>query len=590
MSVLYSYILKGDFFSNSLIGKNLNEDIGFEVYKVRMPNIQDNTNEVTTLVDIRLPISFDSFLLDNLQNNYQDSSGDENVFNYLQNQLNEGNKLKLTIIEANFSYWKLSSIDASEEKYIDINLISDWFQKLDVPSSIELDSFLDSFRYGPILPMSDEVAILNTNAFESMLSKFKNIWQKSDKIVFTGEMVWAGWVRMLDISRKLNIGEQRMIWDDLGIIHLLSRGKVDKHHRDLLIGRLLSNQNKKNLVVNNVSTKGTLRSLSPSIFSVRRDTIRLDLPAECILSKDIGEMVEFGEVIGRQKKVKRILQKLDVRKKDLEKHLAVVEGQFVEKGDNLIDISILRGFLQKKIVAKESGKVSLKFLEDSYIVIDQLQSSSDFISQMNGIIKSIKPNRYIYVETDCIEIPLDLKIGRSVSGSLVTFDELQIGNDNILFLKSIDNLPQDLSLEFITKYNIKGIVIGCSDKKLIRDIQSKYKQLWQNISLGVIVDNSDTSFVTQKLMALHGCYVVIDSKSLIVCIKDESTKAWIDTLGVSKEDRNIQKSQLAKHLSYDNKHGYVRIEKVFSDGSVLVSNGKELFLSHPQNLIIYRSF
>ena len=211
-------------------------------------------------------------------------------------------------------------------------------------------------------------------------------------------------------------------------------------------------------------------------------------------------------------------EKIDVETKRLSEYINCIDGEFVNKGDVLVEKVMAGGLNVKKIVSPSQGVVDLSRLSSGYLDILGEESEIVVKSTFKGLVEGIDPVEGINIVSSawaldllCISDSLTRpKSERKVFGEFVV-----IGDGRDLVLQAQDSDYQD-KIVFVGKYLHPELLYDLFEKGALfvltysMDFEDFRKQ---GLPVGVIGGFGEiysSKSITQLISSMNGKFVVVD--------------------------------------------------------------------------------
>lgn len=551
-----------------------------------------------------------------------------------------------------FDFHRVHKFTKSESSSIKISLEknfinSKYFKKL-TKNGVKSDVLLDTFSAYPVIPVEKETEIVNYEIFQRIYPKLK---PNTEVVILSGELVWSGWLTMDIILNTLDDNKYNnkiFIIDSWGLVQqLLSTVDYDKdygivEHDDLIDSFTTSlylttkklktineipktKSNNYPLYANSefiktfpsgvthkpdynyVLSKRAKSLLSKSVISIGIDNITpltiprsmlqkvelsYFLPGGSVLQKYEGERVSINEDIGLIPEYENHLLRLKLPK---QLTLKVKDGQYVKRGDVIAERAVLKNMLKEKVVSPFTGYLETSFLEQGILIFKELKDKKQFLADFEGEILSIDKSETAQsakIKANSFTTNTIYKIGDDVQGKLMRLEDVQNYSASKLLLVKPNELG-DITLEFIMKNNISGVIVDTPDYLMIRRYIAKVLKNSKATTLCVLNPFSirSSSSIIDILYLYTGNTVIISNNSLHLLIDQKQSKEIL--LRLKSKDTQSKKSILRKgeHVSffnYSHQDPYARIENV-SPRELVLNTERGIIVTNFSNIIKYTS-
>lgn len=549
-----------------------------------------------------------------------------------------------------FDFHRVQKFSKSENTSIKISLEKDfinskYFKKLS-KIGLNRDVLLDSFSTFPVIPEDKEAENINYEIFKRIYPKIK---PNAEIVILSGELVWSGWLTMDIILNTLDdnkFNNKIFVIDSWGLVQqLLSTTDSDIDFKivdyDDLIDSfttsiLLSKKSPKTLnqiakmksnnyplyansemietfpsgvthkpdytfvlgkspksllsktVINTGIDKVTPLTIPKSIL--QKVELTYLLPVGSVLQKYEGERVTLNEDIGLLPEYENHLLRIKLPK---QLTMKVNNGQYIKRGDVIAKRAVMKNMLKEKVVSPFTGYLNKNFLEQGILIFKELKDKRQFLSDFEGEFLNIDKSeigQFAKIRANSFTTEINYKIGPDVQGVLMRITDIQDSNESKILLVKPNELG-DITLEFLMKNNIMGLIVDKPDYQVIRKYISRVLKDSKATTICLlnpfsIISNSD---IIDILYLYTGNSVVISDNSLHLLIDQRQSKEIL--LRLKSRDTQAKKSVLRKgeHISffnYSHQDPYARIENV-SPHELVLNTERDILVSNFSNIIKY---
>jgi len=541
---------------------------------------------------------------------------------FLFNVLEQISGVKIKIHELNFNSYRIISNESEKLFQIDnrelMNKLSD-----------KKEVFWKTFETGPIIATTKFEREFNYKFLDEYINKLD--FDDKRLNVITGEMVWSTWLdgNMIAyiFSKKLNQSTYCTIdfnglWDFL--IHDFDKKSLLREFNQFEfapnayyfkfqtkskniniykneVTREITNDNKarmltdlkdyklegisipSNLLIsgegkNLLIVNGPAEFVDGKLSIVYKPNDKFELiDPDLIIKLKNGTRIDKGDVIGTEEITMKNVYKLSDLPKLLE--IVVSHGQIVEKNEIVAyNRSISGKLLAESIRSPIKGVIDLSHFESGFVLIKEPDSKEvNYRANFSGVYRRPTTNNKYSFQADTLTIPLEVKIGRDISG--VLYKKIPKNEENrikkVLYLRNSKELTENINL--LLKENVAGIIFeSLSLKEMNWLIKEKYDIL-EFISVAVL------SAYTQDLNPLFR-KVISKITSSIVTIKDEKLMFTLNIKNESVTNRN--NGRIIRLFSLNRQLKYLDLVRKLSSGNILVTDGKSISEVSKENYLI----
>ncbi len=298
-----------------------------------------------------------------------------------------------------------------------------------------------------------------------------------------------------------------------------------------------------------------------------------------------GDVIKKGEELGTfKKKSEKVI--LDLSSpfdifEDFNEYLTVVEGQLVNRGQ---EIAVQQNFIGKKtktILSPSHGKIILKNIENGIVEIDSLLRDLKEVSKISGKISNIIPGKEILIEARAYNVSLFETVGKNVEGEIIFDFEKNDLNGKILFFE--ENTLSLYNLRKLLQIGLKGIIFESINLENFKKLNDYLLKTELDFAIAVLAGFGELKIRPEmkKKMALfesHPAILDAEDHLLKIYFSGEEKFPTKKEIEIEVGEFRIKQSVVARDFKNWGAHGKIlSIEK--DDALVQLDEGKVELIS-----------